>query len=219
VVYSQFYWNDKPAAETVREYIAFEYSPDVADDIAGVVKTLEQNHHWRWWPGELEGVKLEMDWFPSKGAKPQEDPGAEEAYATMRRVDGLLTPQAKKAWRWRQLYLRALLDAELKANGGKPNDKCNEAFAELIKIYHAEQANPAVRPPLPKARSSISTFSTGRASNFNCRPCPKKIVAASVLTGGQVSVKQDGQELLISLPAAQRDKIDTTIKLELEESI
>ena len=149
-VYSQFYWNDQTAAETLKEYIAFEYSPDVVDEIAGVVKTLEQNHHWRWWPGELEGVKLEMDWFPSKGAKPQADPGAEDAYATMRRIDGLLTPQAKQAWRWRQLYLRALLDAELKANGGKPNERCNAAFAELIKIYHAENANPAVRPPLPK---------------------------------------------------------------------
>ena len=149
-VYSQFYWNDQLAAETVKEYIAFEFSPDVVGDIAGVVKTLEQNHHWRWWPGELEGVKLGMNWFPSKGAKPQADPGAEEAYATMRRIDGLLTSQAKKAWRWRQLYLRALLDAELKTNGGKPNERCTEAFAELIKIYHAENADPAVRPPLPK---------------------------------------------------------------------
>jgi hypothetical protein len=44
---------------------------------------------------------------------------------------------------------------------------------------------------------------------------PKKIVAASVLTGGQVSVKEDGHDLLISLPAAQRDKLDTIIKLEI----
>ena len=150
VVYSQFYWNDQPAAETVKEYIAFEFSPDVVADVAGVVKTLEQNHHMRWWPGALEGVKLQMNWFPSRGAKPQADPGAEEAYSTMQRVDGLLTPQAKKAWRWRQLYLRSLLDSELKTNGGKPNDRCNEAFAELIKIYHAENADPAVRSPLPK---------------------------------------------------------------------
>ena len=150
IVYSQFYWNDQPAAETVKEYIAFEFSPDVVAYVAGVVKTLEQNHHWRWWPGMLEGVKLQMDWFPSRGAAPQADPGAEEAYAAMQRIDGLLMPQAKKAWRWRQLYLRALLDAELKTNGGKPNERCNEAFAELIKIYHAENADPAVRPPLPK---------------------------------------------------------------------
>jgi hypothetical protein len=147
---SQLYWNDRPAEETLREYAAFEYSPETVDEIVKVVGTLEQNHHWRWWPGELEGVKLGMDWFPSKGAAPQADPGTEEAYAAMQRIDGFLTPQAKKAWRWRQLYLRALLDFELKTNGGKPNDRCNEAFAELIKIYHAENADPAVRSPLPK---------------------------------------------------------------------
>jgi len=150
IVYSQFYWSDQAAAETVREYIAFEYSPDVVDEVAGVVKTLEQNHHFRWWPGELEGVKLEMNWFPSKGAKPQADPGAEEAYATIQRVDEKLSLPARQSWRWRQLYLRTLLDAELKTNGGKPNARCYEAFAELIKIYHAENASDTIRPPLPK---------------------------------------------------------------------
>ena len=149
-VYSQFYWNDQPAAETVKEYIAFEFSPDVEGDVAGVIKTLEQNHHWRWWPGELEGVPLEMNWFPSYGAQPQADPGAEEAYATMQEVATRLTPQARTSWRWRQLYLRALLDSELKTNGGSPNTRCNRAFAELIQIYHAENAIGAVRPPLPK---------------------------------------------------------------------
>ena len=147
-VYSQLYWNDRPVAETVKEYIAFESSPDVVEDVAKVIKTLEQNHHWRWWPGMLEGVKI--PWFPSRGAKPQADPGAEEAYATMKRVDKRLSSHARKAWRWRQLYLRALLDAELKANGGKPNDLCNKAFAELIDIYHAQNAEPQVRPPLVK---------------------------------------------------------------------
>ena len=149
-VYSQFYWNDQPAAETVKEYIAFEFSPDVEGDVAGVIKTLEQNHHWRWWPGELEGVPLEMNWFPSYGAQPQADPGAEEAYATMQEVATRLTPKARTSWRWRQLYLRALLDSELKTNGGSPNTRCNRAFAELIQIYHAENAIGTVRPPLPK---------------------------------------------------------------------
>ena len=48
---------------------------------------------------------------------------------------------------------------------------------------------------------------------------PKKIVAASVLTGGQVSIKEDGHDLLISLSPAQRDKVDTIIKLELQGPI
>jgi hypothetical protein len=65
-------------------------------------------------------------------------------------VDKKLSPQTRNSWRWRILYLRALLDAELKTNGGKPNEQCNQAFAELIEIYHAQDANPAVRPPLVK---------------------------------------------------------------------
>jgi hypothetical protein len=152
VVYSQLYWSNRPAEETVKEYIAFEFSPDVVEDVAAVIKTLERNHHMRWWPDKLAGVKLEMNWFPSRGAKPQADPGAEEAYATMGRVDKLLSPRARKAWRWRQLYLRALLDAELKANGGTPNDLCNKAFEELTEIYHAQNAEPHVRPPLPRKK-------------------------------------------------------------------
>lgn len=147
-VIAQLYWNDRPAEETLREYAAFEYSPAVADDVVRVIATLEQNHHMRWWPGELVGVKLDLDWFPSRGAPQQADPGAEEAYATVQRIDERLSPQARQAWRWRLLYLRALLDAELKANGGAPNARANEAFTELIQIYHAQNANPAVRPPL-----------------------------------------------------------------------
>lgn len=150
-VYAQLYWNDRPAEETVKEYVSYEFSPDSVEQIAGVVKTLERNHHFRWWPGKLEGVKVEMDWFPSRGAKPQDDPGAEEAYETVKLVDARLTPQARRSWRWRQLYLRALLDAELAGNGGAPNDAANAAFAELIEIYHAHDAEPHVRPPLPQA--------------------------------------------------------------------
>ncbi len=147
-VLSQLYWNDRPAAETVREYIAFEFSPEVVDDMVKVIGTLEQNHHGRWWPGELEGVKLDQDWFPTRGMKPQADPGAEEAYDTVLDVVGRLSPQARAAWRWRLLFLRTLLDAQLKANAGKPNAHCKDAFAELIEIYHARSANPCLRPPL-----------------------------------------------------------------------
>lgn len=155
VVYSQLYWNDRSPEETVREYIAYEFSPDVVDDMVKVIETLERNHHWRWWPGKLEGVKLQLNWFPSRGAKPQADPGAEEAYATVKKVDAGLPDWARKSWRWRIVYLRALLDAELKANGGAPNQRCNDAFAELMEIYHTDKnSDPVVRPPLPEVRDA-----------------------------------------------------------------
>ena len=44
VFFSQFYWSpDKPVAETLREYAAFEFSPDVAADVEKIVNILEEN--------------------------------------------------------------------------------------------------------------------------------------------------------------------------------
>lgn len=150
-IYTQLYWDSATTIEqTLNEYISYEYSPNVVDSTLKVIKILEQNHHMRWWPGELEGVKLTLDWFPSKGAKPQADPGAEEAYAIVKQVDTKMPEWARKSWRWRIVYIRTMLDAELKANGGTPNEACIRGFKELMNIYHTtEKTDPVVKPPIP----------------------------------------------------------------------
>src|SRR5690606_36778896 len=105
----------------------------------------------RYWPGKLEGVKLQLDWFPSKGVPVQDDPGASQAYQCMRAVDISLPERAKASWRWRILYIRAMLDAELKRNGGAPNAACMSGFRELMRIYHVTpKTDPAVSPPIPR---------------------------------------------------------------------
>jgi len=148
VVYSQLYWNDRPWQETLREYIAYELGPEQVEAVFGVMTTLEQNHHHRWWPEQMAGANIPEHWIDSRGAKPQADPGAEEAWAAVQAVDQVLPARARTSWRWRLVYLRALLDAELKATGNQPNSRCNAAFAELIRIYHAEHAHPVLRPPV-----------------------------------------------------------------------
>ncbi len=95
--------------------------------------------------------------FALWGNKPQADPGAEAAWATVQRVDKELPNWARTSWRWRIIYLRALLDAELKASGNQPNDWCNTVFAELIRIYHAENAHPDLRPPFPRGLKTPQT--------------------------------------------------------------
>jgi hypothetical protein len=150
-VYSQLYWNTGTSTEqTLKEYISYEYFPDAVDNILKVIKILEQNHHMRWWPHELEGVKLTLDWFPSKGVKPRTDPEAEEAYNFVKQTDVQLPDWARKSWRWRILYIRAMLDAELKMNGGSPNQQCIKGFKELMSIYHTtDKSNPVIKPPIP----------------------------------------------------------------------
>jgi hypothetical protein len=104
----------------------------------------------RWWPGELEGIKLTQDWFPSRGELPHNDPEALEAYNLIRQADAQLPDRARKSWRWRILYIRAMLDAELKMNGGSPNLECIKGFKELMCIYHTtEKSDPVIKPPIP----------------------------------------------------------------------
>ena len=148
---SQLYWNDRPVEETVREYAAFEYSPEVAADVAQVVATLEQNHHLRWWPDELKGVKLTMNWFPSRGARPQADPrcgrGLSDGPAHRRAA---FSP-SPKGMAWRQLYLRALLDAELKANGGKSERPLQRRLRGVDRDLPCPECQP-LRPPATSRR-------------------------------------------------------------------
>jgi hypothetical protein len=153
VVCGQLFWNSNQSLDDIlKEYVNYEFSSEFTDSLVKVIHTLEQNHHFRWWPDMLKGVKLTLDWFPCKDTKVQEDPGAEQAYSIMKTVDNQLSDYAKNSWRWRMLFIRTMLDAELKTNGGRPNEKCYEGFRELAKIYHASaKTDPCVRPPVKEA--------------------------------------------------------------------
>ena len=60
-----------------------------------------------------------------------------EAWRIISGVDAELTPQARTAWRWRMVYLRAQIDNELGQNGGVMSGPvlCH-AFEELAAIQY-----------------------------------------------------------------------------------
>ncbi len=132
VICSQFYWDpQRRARDTVVEYAASEFSPAVAADVLRAVEILEANHRRK---------KSGFERPPQQAA---------EAFDLLRQADRKLTPQARSSWRWRILYLRALIDNELSKTGGKPRGPAlKEAFAELVRIYHAEHVHTnRVAPP------------------------------------------------------------------------
>jgi len=47
-------------------------------------------------------------------------------------------------------------------------------------------------------------------------PIPKKIIATSVMTGGDASIRQTEQAIEISVPKAYRKELDTIIVLQLD---
>ena len=150
VIFAQFYWNpDTDAFDTVRDYVGYECSPSVVTEMASEVKILEQDQHYRWWPRAGRDYNLpghERWWKPPEGSAAQKDPGAEEAFQIVQDVLPKLPPYAQSSWRWRILYLRALLDEEFKRDEIQPTERAKEAIRELIEIYHADQAANAVRP-------------------------------------------------------------------------
>ncbi len=121
----QFYWRPETKAEdTVREYIAFEYSPDAVEDLLQTVRLLETT-------------------WTARG------PASIQAQELIKRSEAKLTPQALAGWRWRVLRLRTVIDAELVARKDKMEGPVlKEAFEELTRIYHAEKTHSMpVRPP------------------------------------------------------------------------
>ena len=83
VLLARFYWKaDTTADEALREYIAFEFSPDVVDLVLPAIRRLEQHA-----PSERVG------------------PSSLAVRDLMERADSQLTSQARQAWRWRILFL------------------------------------------------------------------------------------------------------------------
>ena len=129
-VCAQLYWDgNRPTIETIREYVAFEFSPDVVDAVTKAVTLLEINHERR---------KIGSS--------------AQDAFRLLEDSEQKMTPQARKSWRWRILYLRALIDRELLETKGKlQGETLKRAFQELTTIYHAEQAHSMpIHPPVIK---------------------------------------------------------------------
>lgn len=130
IICSQLYWDmNRATTDIVREYISFEFSPDVVDNVLKVVKILETNHN-----------------------RKHIAESALEAYQLVQEAELKLSSQVRHSWRWRILYLRALIDSEIFLTKGElKGEKLRKAFNELTAIYHAENSHSMpIHPPVIK---------------------------------------------------------------------
>lgn len=119
----QFFWKGNTTAEaTLREYIAYEFSPNVVEDVLAAIHLLEEA------------------WI-------ERGPKSVEAFKLIEKVNASLPEKARKSWRWRILYLRGVIDNQLVANGNKREGQVlKDAFNELTTLYHAENAFSYTKP-------------------------------------------------------------------------
>jgi predicted esterase len=134
---AQLYWDPKkPTTKTMREYAAYHFSPEVADDVCRAMATLERN---------LERAREDKDGVTKIVMK--STAGAAEAFKLIAKADAKLPDRVRASWRWRLVYLRALIDSELAKHEFRVSEKCAAAFKELTEIYHAQHARDMIMPP------------------------------------------------------------------------
>jgi hypothetical protein len=144
VLLLQWGWDpNRDAEDIIREYAASCFSADVADDVLSAVLMMEEDHG-------IDAKKDEDGLIYRTSPLPK----AEVCWDLMSRTDTKLPDSIRHTWRWRILWLRAALDAELKRTHSKPSDFTEMYMRELIGIYHANNAEGCVRPPVTNAIAS-----------------------------------------------------------------
>ena len=149
IICAQLYWNSSRKVDDIaKEYISYEYSSTYADEILKAVKMMQQTYVRR--PLSNDSVEdfmvMRQDRDINTRYVIQNTQGIEEIYAILSHVDNKLPESVRKAWRWRVLYIRSILDHELLNNNFQINDRADEVLEELVEIYHAQIAEPSVAP-------------------------------------------------------------------------
>lgn len=135
-IYARLYWDDQPAEETLHEYAAFEFGPEAADDIKRLLQLLEQSL-----PRDLVGKELPIHY---QIKKPE---AAAEAWRLAQKIQEQLPRATRRSWRWRLIYLRALVDHELVTHDGLVSERCEDVLNELTDLYWFDwRSNYAMNP-------------------------------------------------------------------------
>ena len=135
-----YYWNpEKNYREILGEYIAYEFSDKVVDEVLEIMELIEENH-----------VNVREDREPNWE-------GALRAEALAEEVNTKLGERAKGAWRWRLLYIRTRIDRmvyqyhrencqgkekalyelwQTREEYLADNEEAQELLQELCRLYH-----------------------------------------------------------------------------------
>ena len=151
-VYAGFFNNgNNDTAEAIREYANYELGlkAEQMPDFLRLLELMEANHQGLVWAEKGDGKVLrQLKNKPVWTKVGKVWTNTDEMLALVKKLDAGMPQWAKKCWRWRLFYLRAIIDYELSHNGDEPNDASEKAMLELVKIYEisAEKANRRVTP-------------------------------------------------------------------------
>ncbi|MDW7656110.1 MAG: hypothetical protein SCM11_02925 [Bacillota bacterium] len=150
VICLQFYWGDYEISDIIRQYVSYEFSSEIADDVLRSIILIEQaTSHIRIDEEGKQHVYPDplVPWIGEQRFIIDNTDGIEEAYMIIQKADQKIPDHIHKQKRWRMLYLRAICDYELLKNDFFISDKCEEALHELTDIYLAKNYPYHLSPP------------------------------------------------------------------------
>ena len=132
----QFSYREENAADSVRKYLRYEFCCDseaLADAVLSMEKTLSRNVYRQ--DGALH---CDISCPDCVG----------KIYEEVMKCDASLPDRIRSGWKWRLIYCRAVIDMEIVRTSGIPADseEYRDRVSELIRLYHAENAEEYVKP-------------------------------------------------------------------------
>lgn len=168
IIYANFYWNgNNDIDQAVKEYCNFEFGYEDSQYFMKAVDVLEKNHSTNYNYADIVNKYPE---YVALGLKPiksrpglmglkvyQTDPKI--AYDICKSMDDQMPEWGRKSWRWRIMFLRALIDYQLKLNEFDIDNQTDEAFEELSDIFHSAgvseyKVSPLTRESVKARRTS-----------------------------------------------------------------
>ena len=143
IVINGLYVNpDRTHDDVLREYARWELPGCDEDDFLTLCMKLEDIYETKC-PNKKTGRKGHRMSRYVKDAPPDElekrERIAHEAAALADKIDGMILPQMRLAWRWRQIYLRAKIDEAVYSARDVRTPTVMPAYGELTNLYHAEK--------------------------------------------------------------------------------
>ena len=157
VIALRHYRDNQHASDTVKEYLSYEFglSGALLDMAHEAVMAMEGTHKRTWEPGHRYPILA-----------PERIFDIEKAILT---VHASLDEKTHNCKKWRLIYYRAVIDAELARNDFYRNDKVMQYFNEMIALYHLQNGNWFIKPDImtdekygrPLTKEELRTIALG----------------------------------------------------------
>lgn len=159
IIYAGFYWNgNNEITETVKEYCNFEFGYSDSSHFMNAIDILEKNHVTDYNYSDIVNKYPE---YVALGLKPIKsrpgllgrkiyDADPKIAYDICKEINIQIPAWGQNSWRWRILFLRALIDYRLKINDLEIDEETDQAFEELASIFHSNGTSEYKVSPLTK---------------------------------------------------------------------